>query len=151
MPLIYRVFIEEEQEDQTKKWTSFDTEVISHNLYTRRGVAGGPGPADTKIYSELVAGREFVAITAHKRFHTEVSGNNLSAHALHLLLAAMQDKTKLKMTVELRRFAKAGAPPQTVASLQFVAQVASYVMPFDDYYEFNFQIIGGVDEREYDE
>jgi hypothetical protein len=124
---------------------------ISHNLATRKGLAEEAGPADFSKDNELVVGREFATIKAHKAFRAQILVRAIDTADLHFLLQAHQYKVKLKTSIVVNRVEKGRKLPRTVAQLKCETQIDSYVVPLRDAYQFNFSILDEPEEDDYDE
>jgi hypothetical protein len=155
MPLIYKIYAEEHvAADASPRWAKFDSDTVWPFWYTKAGkVIGQPTKGGDSLKNEILAGHTLAAVIAHKRFHAQMAPEDISIHALHYLLAAVQQAWKLKMTLELVRFdQKSGKQAgHTVVSEQFVATAISSLMLAKDGFAFNFNIIGGVNQTNYDD
>jgi hypothetical protein len=155
MPLFYKFFAEEKTDDGTKKWVEFESVYLYSSWATVKATAIGKGtPGGDSLKTEALAGHTLVAIRQHKRFYVEITSDEIDMHGVHYLFAAIQQKWKLNMTIELVKYSdQSGGRPAgvTVVSEEFVAQVFNSIMRGQDAYAFNFTIIGGVSETNYDE
>jgi hypothetical protein len=150
MPIAYELWVEEEVPDDAEK-AVITAAAISHNLAKQSGLAEKPGPADESKDNELVVGREFATIKAHKAFRAQISVRAIDTADLHFLLRAHQFKLKLKTSIVVNRVEKGRKLPRMVAQLECETQIDSYVAPLREWYHFNFKILDEPQEDDYDE
>lgn len=158
MPIAFELWVEEEVPDDAEKDIRDLAEKavivaakISHNLANTKGLVEKSGPADEFADNELVVGREFATIKAHKAFRAQISVRAIDTSDLHFLLRAHQNKLKLKTSIVVNRVEKGRKLPRMVAQLKCETQIDSYVAPLREWYHFNFNILDEPKEDDYDE